>query len=575
MNSKSLTPEGPEVRYSVHRTNPRLFGASQHLPTEDWLKLVATDRPDGGTPDLIPGPIASGDKVVAFKDVLERYHSAWPKLVGVEMEAGGAASAAFQRDSPPGFFMIRGVSDLADEKKNEEEVRQWRSYAADVAAAFTIALLSSGPVPVSASSQSSKGRNNKEPDAEQKLLAEARRVATQLPNRPLIIEPDLRQTLIETLARTFTTRRKIDVLMGEAFHIQLPFNIEDPSKLFEVIIIYCEEQGAEYLAWLMNKAIQLQPQVPELKQFRALLVDRGSIPNILGANRPQQESRGRLDEITTGGRYVVNGEYVDANSDPVNPPAHFAILDQTPDTTYSAETKSSGSNEAQGNDSARIYFPTEQDNVFVTFLDWIRSDHVRNVVIYAAVLGSIVAANSGISNLLSAKLEWWQWVLGLSAVFLAVVAGLYMGWKIMGLWTIGVFFSGLVAAKLGPKLDLLLNKFFSVLWQFTGIATDKPEETIPTPQIEIASPWEPMATAILFLMLVVFAWWVARELATRGGGLLDSLIGGIFGALASILALSQAFDYWADFVRRSGNNPSSVTPQVTVGVAALHPPTPW
>jgi hypothetical protein len=164
-------------------------------------------------------------------------------------------------------------------------------------------------------------------------------------------------------------------------------------------------------------------------------------------------------------------------------------------------------------------------------------------------------------------LEWWQWVL--PAVFLAVVAGLYMGWKIMGLWTIGVFFSGLVAAKLGPKIDLLFNKLLSVLGQFAAIATDKPEASIPTPQIEIASPWEPLATAVLFLVLVAFAWWVARKLAARGGGLLDSLIGGVFGALASILGLSQAFDYWADFVQRSGNNPTSVTPQVSIGIAAL------
>lgn len=164
-------------------------------------------------------------------------------------------------------------------------------------------------------------------------------------------------------------------------------------------------------------------------------------------------------------------------------------------------------------------------------------------------------------------LEWWQWVL--PAVFLAVVAGLYMGWKIMGLWTIGVFFSGLIAAKLGPKLDLLFNKALSVFGQFAAIATDKPEDTISTPQIEIASPWEPVATGVLFILLVIFAWWVARKLAARSTGILDSLIGGVFGALASILALSQAFDYWADFVSRSGNNPTTVTPQVSIGVAAL------
>lgn len=133
-------------------------------------------------------------------------------------------------------------------------------------------------------------------------------------------------------------------------------------------------------------------------------------------------------------------------------------------------------------------------------------------------------------------LEWWQWVL--PAVFLAVVAGLYMGWKIMGLWTIGVFFSGLIAARLGPKLDLLFNKALSVFGQFAAIATDKPENSISAPQVDIPSPWEPLATGALYVTLVAFSWWVARKLAGRNVGFLDSLIGGVFGALASILALS-------------------------------------
>ncbi len=65
-------------------------------------------------------------------------------------------------------------------------------------------------------------------------------------------------------------------------------------------------------------------------------------------------------------------------------------------------------------------------------------------------------------------LEWWQWVL--PAVAACFVVGLYMGWRIMGLWTVGVFFSSLVAARLGPKLDLFINKLLSVAGQFFAIA---------------------------------------------------------------------------------------------------------
>jgi hypothetical protein len=165
-------------------------------------------------------------------------------------------------------------------------------------------------------------------------------------------------------------------------------------------------------------------------------------------------------------------------------------------------------------------------------------------------------------------LEWWQLVL--PVVIACVAVGLYMGWRIMGLWTVGIFFSGLVAAKLGPKLDLFINKFLNVGGQFVAIATDKPDDSISTPQITIATPFEPIATGALFAALVILSWWVARKLASRGdAGIVDSLVGGVFGALASVIGLSQGFDYWADYVQRSGSNPTTTAPQVTVGVAAM------
>lgn len=89
----------------------------------------------------------TGDKVQAATDALKPYRSDWPKLIGVEMEASGVAAAAWQAPSKPGILMVRGVSDLADAKKGSARVKRWRPYACDVAAAYAMALLRSGPVP--------------------------------------------------------------------------------------------------------------------------------------------------------------------------------------------------------------------------------------------------------------------------------------------------------------------------------------------------------------------------------------------------------------------------------------------
>ena len=141
---QKLTNDGPQIRWDVHRADPRLLEAAKHQG-ENWHRLIKKRRPQQGKSQCLIGPIATGDKVVATKDVLEHLRGVWPKLVGIEMEAGGLASAAFQSAQQPGFLMIRGVSDLADENKDDT----WRQYACHAAAAYAIALLQSGPVPLS------------------------------------------------------------------------------------------------------------------------------------------------------------------------------------------------------------------------------------------------------------------------------------------------------------------------------------------------------------------------------------------------------------------------------------------
>jgi nucleoside phosphorylase len=145
---QKLTLEGVEIRWRVHPAAPRLLMASKQLGPEHWRPLVRETRPQTGEPYQHLGPMCTGDKVIA-NGLMNEYREVWTKLIGVEMEAGGVASAAFQAASSPGFFMVRGVSDLADPDKDEPKTDSWRAYACDVAAAYVETFLKSGPVPLS------------------------------------------------------------------------------------------------------------------------------------------------------------------------------------------------------------------------------------------------------------------------------------------------------------------------------------------------------------------------------------------------------------------------------------------
>ena len=121
---QKLTEE-TKIRWQVHRVDPRLLGAAQNVLGDEWQQLLAQKRPGRGKPRQHFGPICTGDKVIA-NGLIDEYREVWSKLIGVEMEAGGTASAAFQAANSPGFFMIRGVSDLADGKKDSSDVAKWR-----------------------------------------------------------------------------------------------------------------------------------------------------------------------------------------------------------------------------------------------------------------------------------------------------------------------------------------------------------------------------------------------------------------------------------------------------------------
>jgi nucleoside phosphorylase len=144
---QKMTKDGAEIRWHVHQVDPRLLEFALNFPADKWQELVSKERPKEGEPARHKGPVATGDKVITVSNLLESYKKQnWPKLIGVEMEGGGVALAAHQSAIRPGFFMVRCVSDLLD-NKNQKKVEVWRAYACDVAACYALAMIRNGPVP--------------------------------------------------------------------------------------------------------------------------------------------------------------------------------------------------------------------------------------------------------------------------------------------------------------------------------------------------------------------------------------------------------------------------------------------
>lgn len=139
---KKIKGQATETRLKVYPVDAILLGGCTRLLEKPWHKDIIAKRTTPDTPRIHIGPIASGNKVIASRGALVELLEGWSEVIGVEMEAGGVAFVAAEARIP--FLMVRGVSDLADENKNSDEVKQWRPYACDAAATFTIALLQSG-----------------------------------------------------------------------------------------------------------------------------------------------------------------------------------------------------------------------------------------------------------------------------------------------------------------------------------------------------------------------------------------------------------------------------------------------
>ena len=140
-----VTPSGSEPRIREGSVDSILLDRAMNYDGE-WRTLIRAKRPTNPgsieTPQLHFGPIASGEKVIADDNRVIELKQLHSKLLAIEMESFGVALAASQSTDSPGFIAVRGISDYADDKKNDD----WQEYAADSAAAFTVGLLRSGAI---------------------------------------------------------------------------------------------------------------------------------------------------------------------------------------------------------------------------------------------------------------------------------------------------------------------------------------------------------------------------------------------------------------------------------------------
>lgn len=118
----------PEFRHREYATDLRVakYLQSGAFNSSTWEQSVIRDAewPDGLRPAIRYGTLASTDEVVSSESWTGVLLEQWPKLLGIEMEAGGVCAAAKHHDLQ--VAVVRGVSDMADLSKSDT---QWRRRA--------------------------------------------------------------------------------------------------------------------------------------------------------------------------------------------------------------------------------------------------------------------------------------------------------------------------------------------------------------------------------------------------------------------------------------------------------------
>jgi len=167
--------DGFSPRHDMHfrPDGPLLTAASAYSRSREFLGLDASRLPGRpassiSRPEVVIGPVASGDKVIdkLTDSFAQRIIQADSRTVAVEMEAGGAANAvkSLQEEGRTvRLLMVRGISDTPSESQSlsqhethaadsdDAKVKQrddWKECAARTAALFAIEFIKSSYWPL-------------------------------------------------------------------------------------------------------------------------------------------------------------------------------------------------------------------------------------------------------------------------------------------------------------------------------------------------------------------------------------------------------------------------------------------
>lgn len=123
--------------------------AARELAADEFTELVAAGLVDG-QPRVVRGHLASGPVVAAAAAFCDWLRARDASIVALEMESAGPASAAWARVAPVPVLVVRGISDLGDERKGGHDAAGHgaiRRLAMGNASRFLLALLDAGLLP--------------------------------------------------------------------------------------------------------------------------------------------------------------------------------------------------------------------------------------------------------------------------------------------------------------------------------------------------------------------------------------------------------------------------------------------